>query len=215
MDKARETWASKVDELAGRLVAARQTLHRRSGDGAQGGGGGGGIGVFTSEGEGAPLLLLARMFAQEQAAIEELEEMWNRDPKWTEFFLPQVLLTRVLERFGGVCMLAGSIEDRIAGCLAGAPSFPCSHSRLRTDFKFNYVVPHLVLRILAMTLIRRCWAYTTPMCMLSSTEVYTSPPAAFSRLPQATRLGVRCVSHHIGYVPGCTLPPSCVRCPPI
>lgn len=36
------------------------------------------------------MLLLARMFAQEQAAIEELEDMWNRDPKWTEFFLPQV-----------------------------------------------------------------------------------------------------------------------------
>lgn len=52
--------------------------------GTSGGNSGGG------DGEGAPILLLARMFAQEESAIEGLEEMWNHDPKWTGFFLPQV-----------------------------------------------------------------------------------------------------------------------------
>ena len=83
IDDLRVTWKSKVDELAGKLSAARRN---RGWGGAEGGGGGG----SGADGEGAPLLLLARMFAQEQAAIEELGDMWNRDAKWTEFFLPQV-----------------------------------------------------------------------------------------------------------------------------
>lgn len=87
-------WASKVDELRDKL--------RRGTSGGGGGGGGGGIGGGVyGEGEEAPLLLLARMFAQEESAIEGLEEMWNRDPKWTGFFLPQVRWKEFLANLSG------------------------------------------------------------------------------------------------------------------
>lgn len=71
----------------------RDKLRRGTSASSRGGGGGGG-GVY-GEGEGAPLLLLAPMFAQEESAFEGLEEMWNRDPRWTFFFLPQVRWTDV------------------------------------------------------------------------------------------------------------------------
>lgn len=74
-----------MDEIATRISAARRN---RGWGGAEGGGGGGGADAL--DWEWGPLLLLARMFAQEQAAIEDLGDMWKRDPKWTEFFLPQV-----------------------------------------------------------------------------------------------------------------------------
>lgn len=92
VDELRATWKTKVDELAEKLAVARRNRNRRWGGGAEGiRGGGGGGGGWVGDGEGAPLLLLARMFAQEQAAIEELGDMWVRDPKWTGFFLPQVI----------------------------------------------------------------------------------------------------------------------------
>lgn len=72
VEEFRETWASKVEEL-------REKMRNRAWGG-----------VDSTGGERAPLLLLARMYTQERSAIDELQDMWNRNPKWTEFFLPQV-----------------------------------------------------------------------------------------------------------------------------
>ncbi|CAB1096719.1 unnamed protein product [Ectocarpus sp. CCAP 1310/34] len=111
VDKLRATWKTKVDELAEKLAAARRNRNRRWGgaEGSRGGAGGGGGG---GGGWGAPLLLLARMFAQEQAAIEELGDMWVRDPKWTGFFLPQYTLFLLYASFAHSSRLQDLLLDR-------------------------------------------------------------------------------------------------------
>ncbi|CAM9315331.1 unnamed protein product, partial [Ectocarpus sp. 6 AP-2014] len=116
VDKLRATWKTKVDELAEKLAAARRNRNRRWGgaEGSRGGagGGGGGGGGWVGDAEGAPLLLLARMFAQEQAAIEELGDMWVRDPKWTGFFLPQYTLFLLYASFAHSSRLQDLLLDR-------------------------------------------------------------------------------------------------------
>ncbi|CAM9282162.1 unnamed protein product [Pylaiella littoralis] len=144
VDALRVRWRSKVDELTGKLAAARRNrgwggAEGGSGGTGSGGGSGGGGGGLLVGGEGAPLLLLARMFAQEQAAIEDLEVMWNRDPKWTEFFLPQYTLFLLYASFAHSArlqeLLLGRCESSVhtahtiywflrAFCLQGARVTP-------------------------------------------------------------------------------------------
>ena len=78
MEELREEWGSKLEEL-------KENMWHRSLGAADGGGVMGG-----ADREKAPLLLLTRMYIQDQSAIEELQDFWTLDPKWTEFFLPQV-----------------------------------------------------------------------------------------------------------------------------
>ena len=78
MEELREKWGSKVEEL-------REKMRHRS----WGAGEGGGV-MAGADKEKTPLLLLARMYMQDQSAIEELQDFWTLHPKWTEFFLPQV-----------------------------------------------------------------------------------------------------------------------------
>ena len=78
MEELREEWGSKLEEL-------KEKMWHRSLGAADGGGVMGGV-----DREKAPLLLVTRMYMQDQSAIEELQDFWTLDPNWMEFFLPQV-----------------------------------------------------------------------------------------------------------------------------
>ncbi|CAN0055344.1 unnamed protein product [Ascophyllum nodosum] len=100
VEELREKWGSKVEEL-------REKMRHRS----WGAGEGGGV-MAGADKEKTPLLLLARMYMQDQSAIEELQDFWTLHPKWTEFFLPQYTLFLLYASFVHCYRLEELLLDR-------------------------------------------------------------------------------------------------------